>query len=149
MGPPSGGEFQLSKQSQSKGEIDMAIDIKKYAGNGRFYKLEEVRNKPAREQIAVVKEGQFDRLNLVFESGRQVSLNKTSVGALMAEFGDDEKAWVSQWVLLTGGQVKDQYGEPIDALLAAPSSAKPTSPPTLRPKARPSSAEMDDEIPPF
>jgi hypothetical protein len=125
----------------------MGIDIRKYASKGKFYKLEEVFDEPAREQIAIIKDGQFDRLNLVFESGRQVGLNKTSVGELMREFGDDEKDWIGRFVLLTAGQVKNQFGEPTDALIVRPADAASLPAKLPKPKARPSGADMDDEIP--
>jgi hypothetical protein len=135
------------KAKAKRKEMNMGIDLQKYV-SGRFYKLDEVFDKPAREQIAVVKEGQFDKLVLVFESGRQVSLNKTSVGMLMNEFGTDTDRWVSQWVLITAGQVKNQFGEPIDALIVRPTDAAP--PASSKPaatKARKVSADMDDSIP--
>ena len=83
---------------------------RKYAGSGHI-KLEDVKAKPKREVIAVVKEedGNFgSRLVLVFESGRQLSLNKTSVGDLMNEIDDDWDNWIGRVVVIYAGQIKFQ-----------------------------------------
>ena len=92
------------------------MKMTKYAGAG-FIKIDDVRAKPHREQIAVVKEDdRFGKPVLVFESGKMVSLNKTSVGAHMNEFGEDSESWLSQFVEIYAGQVKYQ-GATMDAVL--------------------------------
>ena len=71
----------------------------------------------------------------------------------MREFGDDEKDWIGRFVTIGSGRVKNQYGEPVDALMVRPADAVKPRPKTS--KARPSSADMnahtdanpDDEIP--
>jgi hypothetical protein len=127
----------------------MGIDLKKYV-KGKFYSLGEVfdQRPPPREQIAIVKDGNYNKPVLAFESGRQAGVNNASLGILMREFGDDPDAWIGQWVALTAGEAKDQNGNPIDALIVRPAetTAKPTASSTSR-KARRSSAEMDDEVP--
>ena len=84
----------------------------KYAGSS-FIKLDDVHDKqPLREQIAVVKEedGKFgQRLILVFESGRQLSLNKTSVGNLIRDIDQDFDTWVGHCVEVNAGE--DRSGE--------------------------------------
>jgi hypothetical protein len=126
----------------------MGIDLKKYV-KGRFYSLAEVFDqKPApREQIGVVKDGAYNKPVVVFESGRQASLNQASLGILMRDWGDEPDDWIGRWVELTAGQTKDQNGNTIDALIVRPTDA--ASPPAKlpKPKARPSGADMDDEIP--
>jgi hypothetical protein len=152
-GPLGGGEFGSARNGTvTERSPVMGIDLKKYV-KGRFYSLAEVFDQPApRERIAAVKDGQYGKPVLVFETGRQAALNQASLGILMREFGDDPNTWIGKWVEPTAGQTKDQNGNLIDALIvrpadAAPSSVKPSSLPTARPKARPSSAEMNDDIP--
>jgi hypothetical protein len=132
----------------------MGIDLAKYS-KGKFYSLGEVFDlkPPPRERIAVVKEGQFDKPVLVFESGRQAGLNRASLGVLMRDLGADTDHWIGQWVELTAGQVRNQFNEPMDALVVRPvepALAMPSSPsPQTPPRARKASADMDmdDEIP--
>jgi hypothetical protein len=130
-------------------EGTMGIDLKKYI-KGRFYSLDEVFEKPAHEQIAVVKDGQYNKPVLVFESGRQAGLNQISLGMLMRELGDDTDAWIGHWVELGKGETKDQNGNMIDCLTVWPETAKltekKTAPPTTS-KVRKASADMNDDIP--
>jgi hypothetical protein len=117
--------------------------MRKYASGGRYIKLEELlNNKPFRDQIAVVKveDGKFgERVVLVFEGGRELSLNKTSVGNLMRDLGEDDADWIGKHVEVYAGEVETKSGK-MDAVLAraatAPSSAT-----------KPAPREMDDEIP--
>jgi hypothetical protein len=80
---------------------------------------------------------------LVFESGRQVGLNQTSLGILMRDWGDNTDTWLSRWVVLSKGEGKNQYGDPMDILKVEPdnTASKPA------PGKPPPRADMDDEIP--
>jgi hypothetical protein len=120
----------------------MGISLKEYAGGGRFYTLAEIvdRGAPAREQIASVAKGKFDKLNLTFESGRQCSLNKTSIGLLRAEFGDDTDDLIGKWVIVSAGKSGD-----FDALLVTPVGTKPVAGKPIMHKAKmPAIGETDD-----
>jgi hypothetical protein len=140
-----------AKPRQRK-EWNMGIDLKKYV-KGRFYSLDEVFDNPAREQIAVVKDGQYDKP--VFESGRQVGLNQKSLGILIREWGDDPDAWIGRWVVLSKGEGKDRNGNTIDILMVQPDEPTPfpeleAAQGTPSPKATTSSKsarDRDDEIP--
>jgi hypothetical protein len=89
------------------------VDVSRYA-KSKYIKADDVRDGSFVEQIAVVTEDKkFDRLVLIFENGRQVSLNQTSVGNLMKEFGEDSDSWKWKKVRLSLGtyETKDGVGE--------------------------------------
>jgi hypothetical protein len=65
-----------------------------------------------------------------------LSLNKTSVGNLMRDFGEEDATWVGQRVEVYAGEVTTKSGT-VDAVLAR---AAETSPPATKPA-------FDDEIP--
>ena len=121
--------------------------------SGGFLKIDDVRDKPRKEQIVGVKPpnetDRFPKPIAIFKSGKMVGLNKVSVGALMAEFGAESEDWTNKNVevrletLDINGPVEMIVVRPDAAL--QPKSAKPTA--QKAPIARPSSAEMDDEIP--
>jgi hypothetical protein len=115
-------------------------NARKYAGSS-YIRLDDVYDKPPlHEQIAVVKEedGKFgQRLVLVFESGRQLSLNKTSVGVLINEISPDFDTWTGHRVEVYAGEVDFQHGKADAVLVRTPSTAKRAAAP----------GDMDDEIP--
>jgi hypothetical protein len=123
----------------------MGIDLKKYL-KGRFYKLDEVSEQPAREQIAAVIDGQFGKPVLVFESGRQVALNNKSLGNLMRDLGDKTDDWIGRWVEIGAGETKNHLGVLVDVIevtvVDASAPAAKVSPPAVR-----RAPDMDDEIP--
>jgi hypothetical protein len=130
------------------------VSLRKYGPGSKYIKLEELHDRPPlREQIAVVKieDGQFgERVVLVFDqSGRMLSLNKTSVGNLMRDFGEEDDGWVGQFVEIYAGEVDGPNGK-TDAVLVraaadAPPAAEPVEP--VQKKPPPSTKDMDDEIP--
>jgi hypothetical protein len=109
---------------------------RKFAGS-RFIKLDDVMDHaPLREQVAVAKteDGKFgERIVLIFESGRQISLNKTSVGNLMSALGEEIEGWEGQYVKIFAGTVKGPNGT-TDAVLVQAADARQVAGP-------------DDEIP--
>jgi hypothetical protein len=98
-------------------------DARKYAASS-FIKIEDVEDKPMRECIVHVKEGQYGKLEALLESGRKLGLNGTSVGALMSEFGTDYEKWSDKDIEIYAGQVKYQ-GSLKDAVLARPLDGEP------------------------
>ena len=62
-----------------------------------------------RQRIGLVKveDGKFgERVVLVFEpSGQMLSLNKTSVGNLLRDFGDNDDDWLGKLVEIYAGEV--------------------------------------------
>jgi hypothetical protein len=129
--------------------------LRKYGPAGKWLKLEDLHDKPPlRERIGLVKieNGKFgERVVLVLEpSGQMLSLNKTSVGNLLRDFGEDDSGWVHQLVEIYAGEVETQNG-PADAVLVraveGSTDAEPKPAPKASGGARRSSADMDDEIP--
>jgi hypothetical protein len=129
--------------------------LRKYGPANKFIKLEELHDKPPmRERIGLVKPelGKFgERLVLTFEpSGRMLSLNKTSVGNLLRDFGEDDGDWIGKEVEVYAGEVKTENG-PADAILVravdVPADAKAKAAKSTKAKLSKSSGSMDDEIP--
>jgi hypothetical protein len=128
-------------------------NLRKYGPVNKFIKLEELQDKPPmRERIGLVKPelGKFgERLVLTFEpSGRMLSLNKTSVGNLLRDLGEDDSDWVGQFVEVYAGEVETQNGT-ADAILVraadVPTDAKVKAAKSTKAKSSKPS-DMDDEI---
>jgi hypothetical protein len=66
------------KGKRSKQERKM--DMRKYAGES-FIRVDNVRNGSLQERIALVKEGKYERPDIVFESGDILTLNTTNARA--------------------------------------------------------------------
>jgi hypothetical protein len=131
------------------------MDMRKYAGE-TYLKVDDVRDAPMLVQIADIKEGRFDDLNMIFETGEILSLNKTNTKILVQAYGPDSEDWLRKEIKLKLGQVKFK-GEFQDSVVV-----EPVSPPLsateraetmarldgmkLSDEVRPA-AEMNDEIP--
>jgi hypothetical protein len=144
----------VTSSSVGKGKHPMT-NLRKYGPANKFIKLEELQDKPPlRERIGLVKPelGKFgERLVLTFEpSGRMLSLNKTSVGNLLRDLGEDDSDWVGQLVEVYAGEVETQNGT-ADAILVraadVPTGAKVKAAKSAKAKPSKSSDPMDDEIP--
>jgi hypothetical protein len=98
------------------------MDMRKYS-RATYIKLDHVRCSPLRERIKDVRPGNYDKPDLIFESGAVLSANKTSVAALIKAFGDDSRDWVGCEVELYHGQV-DLQGNATDSVLVRPLSDK-------------------------
>lgn len=123
------------------------MDLTKYAG-ANFITLETVRDKTLRETVAEVSEGQFGKPVLTFESGKMVSVNKTSIKELIKAFGTKSSDLVGQRVEVSAGQIPFK-GQLTDAVLVMPLNgvgrAARTSP-AVKPRTRPAADdEVDDE----
>jgi hypothetical protein len=143
----------VSSPSVEKGHDNMT-SLRKYGPANRWLKLEDLHGKPPlQERIGLVKpeSGKFgERLVVTFEpSGRMLSLNKTSVGNLLRDFGEDDDDWIGKLVEVYAGEVQTQTGPadavlvravegPADAAVAAKAKAA---------KAKLKSSDLDDEIP--
>jgi hypothetical protein len=131
----------------SKGKPTM-VSARKYAASG-FIKFQELKDKgPIRSRVAFVQEGQYGKLDATLENGRKLGLNGTSVGALMAELGDDTDTWVDHEVEVYAGVV--QYpGSPKDAVLVRPldGASVDETPSPMPAKQRAPAKKIDDEVP--
>jgi hypothetical protein len=133
----------------------MTINLRKYGPTNKWLKLEDFHGKPPRqERVGLVKieSGKYgERIVLVLEpSGQMLSLNQTSTGNLLRDFGATDDDWVGKLVEIYAGEVETKSGRtdailvrgvtdvPVDAAIAAKAAkAKPATP----------SNDMDDTIP--
>jgi hypothetical protein len=108
------------------------FDLKKYVGP-RFIKPDHVRNEPIRTTINGVRQGKFEKLELVLDDGDVLSLNATNTEVLMNAYGRNSKHLVDKEIELYFGQLR-YNGADNDAVL-------------VRPISLPEKIDMDDEIP--
>jgi hypothetical protein len=116
------------------------MDMRKYSG-AAFINVNDVRNGPLQMQIAAVREGQYGKPDLVFESGEVFSVNSTNNRILMRAYGAKSDDWVRKVIELALGTVKFQ-GESKDTVIV-----RPLSPPTAVANKAEHGGEADDEIP--
>jgi hypothetical protein len=90
-------------------------------------------NGPLRMVIASVVEGKFDKLDLVFDDGTQLSLNVTNTRILARAYGTDAADWIGKEVELNVGEIEYQ-GKLQESIIV-----KPISPPVWK-KALPSAS---------
>ncbi len=107
------------------------MDMRKYSGT-TFLKVDDVRGGPRQLQIAAINEGQYDKPDVVFETGETLSLNATNTRTLVRAYGPSD-GWIGKKIALTFGQIKYQ-GSLKDAVIVEPVSPQ-------------GQVEMDDAIP--
>jgi hypothetical protein len=139
----------IKRERRKKGITIMGLNMKKYAGE-TFLKVADVRGGPLLLQIAVVREGKFDKADLVFESGDILSLNATNTKVLMRAYGSDGDDWIGKEVELYQGEI-EYNGAQHEAVLVRPVSppVKPTDQkkPAAKSPVQSAAGDMDDEIP--
>jgi len=99
------------------------MNMKQYVGE-TFIKFADVRDGALRMKIAAIREGKFDKPDMVFESGEVLSLNATNTRILMRAYGQESADWIGKEIELTPGQIEFQ-GQLRDSVVV-----KPISPPT-------------------
>ncbi|UPK35553.1 hypothetical protein IVB18_47745 [Bradyrhizobium sp. 186] len=117
------------------------MDMRKYASE-HFLKLDDVREGPLTLRIALVRDGSYDKPDVVFESGEVLSLNATNLRTLIRAFGPDSDDWIGKDVEAALGPVMFQ-GKPQDGVIVTPISA-------TEPRAEPGTkrnGDMGDSIP--
>jgi hypothetical protein len=135
------------------------MDMRKYAGE-HFIKVDDVRDGPLAVQIALVKQGKFDKPDMIFETGEILSLNTTNTKILMKAYGPNSDDWVGKEIELVLGTVKFNSEpqetvivNPISPPLAAAAKAAAATPLNLlkllaHQQSEPArTGDMDDEIP--
>jgi hypothetical protein len=155
--PPSTGARRRSPRRERRQE-KTKMDMRKFSGE-HFYKVDDVRDGPIKEQIAAVKLGKYDKPNLVFESGSILSLNATNNAALLRAYGRNSVDWISKEIELFLGEVEYQ-GEmqegvrlrPISPAtpktpLPAPEQQTPEKTATKPATAKPIEADIGEDIP--
>ena len=102
--------------------------MRKYAGSS-FIGLDDVLARPVRAVILeVIPEGNFDKPELLLDSGQRFSVNVTNVKALIAAFGEDHTDWLGKRIELFSGLIKYQGAERESVLVRAISSTKRAAP---------------------
>jgi hypothetical protein len=134
------------KTRQAHREGEMKMKMTKYAGSA-FIGLDDLQDGPFRGTIAAIAPGSYDKPVITFGSGPKFSLNKTNVGILIEEYGDESDDWIGEKVELYAGTVpfngEDQPSVVVRPLPRAPGEKKPPPP---KPK-NSSGGDMDDEVP--
>src|SRR6516164_5593500 len=96
------------------------MDMRRFSGE-HFIKVDDVRDGPIQEKIAVVRQGKYDKPDLVFESGDVLSLNATNNKILMRAYGRNSDDWIGKEVELFHGEIEYQ-GKMQEAVLVRPIS---------------------------
>jgi hypothetical protein len=125
---------------------DTKMDMRKFSGE-HFIKVADVKDGPIEGQIAVVREGKYEKPDLVFETGDVLSLNATNNQTLLRAFGTESDRWIGKSIRMFLGAI--QYnGTDNEAVLVTP-----ISPPIKKAKSDKKTppgdmtGDMDDEIP--
>jgi hypothetical protein len=116
------------------------MDATKFYGSA-FLKIGDVKAAGGKISVAIadVQEGRFDKPNLIFDDGTQLSCNATNTRKLAQEYGTETDDWHGKAIDLIVGLI-DYQGRPQEAILVVPVSPSIKPPPARR-------GEMDDEIP--
>ena len=123
---------------------DTAMDMKKYASKG-FVNLEYIEEHGALDGIIEhVEIGQFDKPTITLSTGHKFSLNKTNVGILCVEIGEDSDTWLGQPIRLDIGKIKFK-GTPQTAVVIEPLISNEGE--EAKPKPGKPRADYDDSIP--
>jgi hypothetical protein len=122
-----GAQIETEKQSAPhKRRKQMRID--KYLKNN-FLNVDDIKaSGPIQGTIACVTEGRFEKLNLIFDDGTQVSCNQTSCKALARAYGKESDGWIGKKVEVTLGKI--QYNDETQEIILV----KPISPAIAPPK---------------
>ena len=110
--------------------------MNKFVGK-MFLKVDDIKaSGPTRKTITEVSEGNFDKADLTFDDGTQLSCGKINCGVLARAYGMKSNDWLGKEIELEVGKIKFQ-GEPQEVILV-----KPISPPIVPPK-----RGFDDTVP--
>src|SRR5262245_33312493 len=126
------------------------MDTRKYGS--AFIKPDDVRDGPRQETIIAVLESQkFDCLQLEFESGDTLLLNKTTTRALQKAYGLESDDWRDKVIELSLGHYTDRKVDPPvekETVSVRPISTRQPSPGNGSTPPRPSVRDLpSDEIP--
>jgi hypothetical protein len=107
-------------RSDTRAIKDRTTDMRKYSSE-HFVKVEDVKDGPIEDQIAVVKDGKYDKPNVVFESGDVLSLNATNRKTLVRAYGNESDLWIGKMIRMFLGMIEYQ-GSDHEAVLIEPIS---------------------------
>jgi hypothetical protein len=135
-----------SKQAPHKESL---MDMRQFK-KPKFLKVEDIRSSgPRQERIAGVVTGQFEKPDLIFESGDKLGLSATNIEILSMAYGFESEAWSGHLVELALG--KGEYNrEMVDMIILKPLSksqdiVEQTMQPTKRAVKKPIDP-MDEEV---
>jgi hypothetical protein len=139
-------------RTDTSAERTKIMDMRKYATE-HFVNIDDVRDDPIEDQIAVVKDGKYDKPNIVLESGDVLSLNATNRKTLVRAYGNESDLWIGKTIRLLLGTIEYQ-GADHEAVLVEPISPPIKKKETKKKEtedadalAKPKLGDMDDEIP--
>ena len=120
------------------------MDAKKYAAKS-FLNVEYIeRHGPVEGVIEHVELGQYDKLVITLSAGHKFSLNKTNVGILCRDLGENTDDWLGHPVHLVVGEIKFQ-GNMQKAVVVEPLISNEGE--EARPKSKKPKTDYDDQIP--
>jgi hypothetical protein len=144
--------WRTAGRSNTRAERIKIMDMKKYSSE-HFVKTDDVRDNPIEDQIAVVKDGKYDKPNVVLESGDVLSLNATNCKTLVRAYGTESDLWIGKTIRLLVGMIEYQ-GADHEAVVVEPISPPIKKKETKKKEiedtdglAKPKLGDMDDEIP--
>ena len=121
------------------------LDMRKYAGS-TFIGVDDLRDGPREETIVSVTLGKYDKPVALFESGDQLTLNKTNVNTLIKAYGPNGQDWVGCIIEPSIGSAI-YNGAPIESVVVRPvTPPKPVAAQTPLPKQAPGK-DLDDDRP--
>ena len=99
------------------------MDMLKFSGED-YIRVENVRKGPVRAKILHVKEGPFERPELVLDNDQMFTVNLTNNRILVEAFGPHSEDWCGRTIKLVLGQVTYK-GVPMDSVVVEPVKPKP------------------------
>lgn len=119
------------------------IDMRKYASEN-YITVADVRDGPLQMKIVDVREGKFDKPDLVFETCDILSLSATNRKTLVRAFGFNTDAWISKEIELFLGEIpfdKKPQEAVVVRLISPPLTAAEKT------AAAAAGSDMNDDIP--
>lgn len=125
------------------------MDMRKFSGSS-FINIDSVRE-PLRLRIASVGMGQWDKPNIIFETGEKFSVNATNNRILVRAFGADSDDWLGHTIELYEG-VGEFNGEskPMVRIRTVTEQSETdfgAKKPADKPPKEKKRGDLDDEIP--
>ena len=148
--PPGARRRGIKPRAPSKPRIRIiSMDMTKYSSGEHFVKVEDVRDGSIQSGIAVVKDGKYDKPNIILETGDALSLNTTNLRTLVRAYGSESDYWIGKQIELVLGEIEYQ-GAPREAVLVKPISPSIKKKETKETNSKPTpklAPDMDDEVP--
>jgi hypothetical protein len=143
----SRGQIQRGAAHHHKGE--RAMDVRTFR-KPRFIKIEDIKlSGPRVERIVGLKEGKFEKPELILESGDMIGLSATNIDILARAYGFESEQWAGHQIRLYVGEGEFNK-KPIEMVLIEPLSkaegAEETAAPTKKKVKPPPQVDFDDDV---